>query len=328
MRSTLGCRSEPSGTTCTSRGRRAARTSSETAGARTASSQPSRASGRSTQARLGAPRLSAKTASASRTQKSVHSSPGAAASPTRTTRSFSDSARSSSEVISAEDVRPGSGASLATLPCRRSAVASSSAASATGAPSSSGRAAIVREGWCAVAGVRLAASCAPIARVRPRAKPGASLNQPLELVAAQLQQLAVAPGPDRSRAHLVRQQSQLPENLAAPQHPDQGLGRSLGHDLQPARTDQEEALRDVALAHEPFTGPHPDLVHLGGEPAQQLVVEIRQYRYPSQERRCATRGHSASSPNEVRPSRSGQLLAVLATKAGSEDIPKSGLPQD
>ena len=178
VRSTLGCRSEPSGTTCTSRGRRAARTSSETAGARTASSQPSRASGRSTQARLGAPRLSAKTASASRTQKSVHSSPGAAASPTRTTRSFSDSARSSSEVISAEDVRPGSGASLATLPCRRSAVASSSAASATGAPSSSGRAAIVCAGVVVVAGVRLAASCAPIARVKPRAKAGASRISP------------------------------------------------------------------------------------------------------------------------------------------------------
>jgi len=102
-------------------------------------------------------------------------------------------------------------------------------------------------------------------------------DQALELLAPELDDLAVAPRVHRRRAGFVGQQRELADHRAALEHGDDD-GRVAGDDVQATVAHDEDALASVAFAKEQVAGGEPHGARLGGELRAQHRREAGEQR--------------------------------------------------
>ena len=97
------------------------------------------------------------------------------------------------------------------------------------------------------------------------------LDECFEGLASQFQQLGIVASAHGSRSRALAQQSEFPEDISAPENPDERLRRPLVEDLHPPTAHDEHAVGRLSFAHDPAVPAHPSLGDLPSEALEKSL---------------------------------------------------------
>ena len=179
----------------------------------------------------------------------------------------------------------------------------------------------------------LAWSCTASCRASLTAKNRTADEQPIELLGAELEQLAVADGLNRRRARRAGKDPELTEHGPWADDTSDRLDLSrVDEDPQPARAHDAEPIRGIARAKEPLAPRHDHRAQGGLELPQRRVRQLREQGQASQEgeRLCRSLVHSPPQSDGVR---SGVPAIAplhrdrpLSARSGAGDVPRRPRP--